>query len=180
MSTKCHQPLLRLVWERDKRMKNNRRVALVLFGTCAIALCPVIVRCQSSAQTKTPVNVDSQGIGAHGYDPVAFFTEGNANNGDPQWQSTYGGATYYFQSRSNRDMFDKDPHKYAPQYGGYCAMAMTMGRPEDVDPNYFVVHDDKLLLQRNEKAHMMFSKDLEGNHKKADANWAKLQEEASH
>jgi len=57
-------------------------------------------------------------------------------------------------------------------------MPLAMGRVEDADPNYFVVHDGKLLLQRNEKAHIMFAKDLDGNHKKADANWAKLQEEA--
>jgi hypothetical protein len=54
-------------------------------------------------------------------------------------------------------------------------MAMAMGKLEDSDPHYFVVHDNKLLLQRNAKAHMMFAKGLEGNHKKADANWAKLQ-----
>ena len=57
-------------------------------------------------------------------------------------------------------------------------MAMTMGKLEDVDPTYFVVHDDKLLLQRNEKAHLMFSKDLEGNQKKADENWSKLEQTA--
>ena len=55
-------------------------------------------------------------------------------------------------------------------------MVMAMGKPEDKHPHYFVVYDNnKLLLQRNEKAHMMFAKDLDGNHKKADANWAKLQ-----
>jgi len=45
-------------------------------------------------------------------------------------------------------------------------MAMTMGKLEGVDSNYFLVHDDKLLFQRNEKAHMTFSKDPKGNHKK--------------
>ena len=53
-------------------------------------------------------------------------------------------------------------------------MAMTMGKLEDVDPNYFLVHDSKLLLQRNEKAHMMFAKDPAANHKKADENWEKM------
>jgi len=157
-------------------MQSNRMISLLWLGLSGLALASVIARGQSSTQSKSLVNIDSQGIGAHGYDPVAFFTEGKANKGDSQWRSTFGGATYYFQSNSNREMFDKDPAKYAPQYGGYCAMAMTMGKLEDVDPIFFVVHDGKLLLQRNEKAHVMFSKDLDGNHKKADANWAKLQE----
>jgi YHS domain-containing protein len=160
-------------------MKTNGLLSLVLFGISALALSSVIVRGQSSAQTKTLVNVDAQGVGAHGYDPVAFFTEGKAVRGAPQWQSAYGGATYYFQSSADRGLFDKEPAKYAPQYGGYCAMALTMGKLEDVDPNYFLVHEGKLLLQRNEKAHMMFSKDPEGNHRKADQNWAELQQSAN-
>jgi YHS domain-containing protein len=159
-------------------MQSDRTVSLLLLGISVFALSSVIVRGQTSTQSKSLVNIDSQGIAAHGYDPVAFFTEGKANKGDSQWRSTYGGAAYYFQSNSNREMFDKDPAKYAPQYGGYCAMSMTMGKLEDVDPNYFVVHGDKLLLQHNEKAYMMFSKDVEGNIKKADANWAKLQQPA--
>ena len=160
-------------------MKTNRLLSLVLLGVSALGLSLVIVRGQSSAQTKTLVNIDSQGVGAHGYDPVAFFTEGKAVKGAPQLQRTFGGAIYYFQSSANRDVFDKEPAKYAPQYGGYCAMALTMGKLEDVDPNYFLVHEGKLLLQRNEKAHMMFSKDPEGNHRKADENWAKLQQSAN-
>ena len=159
-------------------MKGGKSTLAVL-GLCALVLVSaVVVWAHPPAQTKPLVDVDAQGVGAHGFDPVAFFTEGKASKGDPQWHSSYGEATYYFQSSSNRELFDKDPGKYAPQYGGYCAMAMAMGALEDSDPNYFVVHDNKLLFQRNEKAHMMVAKDLEGNHKKADANWAKLQQGA--
>jgi YHS domain-containing protein len=157
----------------------GRKSTLAALGLCALVLASAIVAWgQSPAQVKPLVDVDAQGVGAHGFDPIAFFTEGKASKGDPQWHSTYGGATYYFKSSSNREMFLKDPGKYAPQYGGYCAMAMAMGKLEDSDPKYFVVHENKLLLQRNEKAHMIFAKDLEGNHKKADANWAKLQHAA--
>ena len=157
-------------------MKGSGRSALASLGLCTLfLLSAVVAQSQSPAQAKPLVNVDAQGVGAHGFDPVAFFTERQASKGEPQWQSAYMGATYYFKSSSNRDLFEKDPDKYAPQYGGYCAMAMAMGKLEDSDPNYFVVHDNKLLFQRNEKAHMMFAKDLEGNHKKADANWAKFQ-----
>ena len=159
-------------------MRGTRSVALMLMGICAFVIGSNVVQGQSSAQRKSLVNIDAQGVGAHGYDPVAFFTEKKAIIGDPQWQSTFGGATYYFQSSGDRKEFERSPAIYAPQYGGYCAMAMTMGKLEDVDPTYFVVHDDKLLLQRNEKAHIMFSKDLEGNHKKADENWSKLQQAA--
>jgi len=136
----------------------------VVFGSARLA-----------AQAKPLVNVDPNGVGIHGYDPIAYFAEGKAVKGDPQYKSSFGGATYYFKSSVNKAAFDKEPNNYAPQYGGYCAMAMTMGKLEDIDPNQFLVHDGKLLLQRNEKAHMMFAKDPARNHKKADENWAKLQ-----
>ena len=160
-------------------MRSIRWAVLVFIAVGVVALTAVNAGGQSPTRTKTLVNVDAQGVAAHGYDPVAFFTEGKAVKGDPEWQSAYGGATYYFQSSADREAFDKEPARYAPQYGGYCAMALTMGKLEDVDPNYFLVHQDKLLLQRNEKAHMMFSKDQEGNHKKADEGWAKLQQSAN-
>ena len=159
-------------------MKGGKSTLATLSLYALVLVSAVVVWSQSPAPPKPLVDVDSQGVGAHGFDPVAFFTEGKARKGDPQWHSTYGGATYYFQSTSNRELFDQDLGKYAPQYGGYCSMAMAMGKLEDSDPNYFVVHDNKLLFQRNEKAHVMFAKDLEGNHKKADANWAKLQQAA--
>ena len=131
---------------------------------------------QLHGQAKPTVSIDANGVGLRGYDPVAYFTEGKAIKGDPKFTSTYGSAIYEFKSGENKAAFDKEPAKYAPQYGGYCAMAMTMGKLEDADPNFFLVHDGKLLVQRNEKAHMMFMKDPSGNHQKADQWWAKLQQ----
>ena len=155
-------------------MNSGRYTVLAFVVACVVALGLIGGASQLSAQTKAPVNVDTQGVGIHGYDPVAYFADGKAVKGDPQYQSKGAGATYYFQSSADKAAFDKEPAKYVAQYGGYCAMAMAMGKLEDVDPNYFLVYDGKLFLQRNEKAHMMFSKDPEGNRKKADANWFQL------
>jgi YHS domain-containing protein len=146
-------------------------VAVVLLVAMGLTPAPT----QVSGQTKPLVNADANGVGLHGYDPVAYFTDGKAVKGDPQYHSKYDGATYYFRSGDDKTAFDKKPERYVPQYGGYCAMAMTMGKLEDADPNYFLVYDEKLFLQRNEKAHMLFFKDPEGNRKKADENWSKLQ-----
>jgi YHS domain-containing protein len=163
--------------EEDASMRTAWESASGYLRACAVA----VILCASSsgvgAQTKPLVNVDDEGVGIHGYDPVAYFTEGKAVKGDSQYTSSYGGAIYHFRSNDDKLAFDKDPAKYAPQYGGYCAMAMAMGKQEDADPNFFIVHNGKLLLQRNEKAHMMFMKDPAGNHKKADEQWKKLQSE---
>lgn len=156
-------------------MKRDWYLTTTLHAALVVALGLLALGAPLAAQAKKLLNVDKDGVAVHGYDPVAYFLGRKAVKGEPQFQSSYAGATYYFQSAADKEAFDREPGKYTPRYGGYCAMAMTMGRLEDVDPNYFLVHDGKLLLQRNEKAHMMFGKDPAANHKKADENWEKLQ-----
>jgi len=160
---------MRTAWESANRWLRACVVAVILCAATSVV----------GAQTKPLVNVDSEGVGIHGYDPVVFFSEGKAVKGDPQYSSSYAGAIYHFRSNDDKLAFEKDPAKYAPQYGGYCAMAMAMGKQEDADPTFFLVHDGKLLLQRNEKAHTMFMKDPAGNHKKADEQWKRLQGDRS-
>jgi YHS domain-containing protein len=125
-----------------------------------------------SAKEKTLMNTDSDGVVLHGYDPVAYFTGNAAVKGDAKYKATYKGGTYYFVSDANRKLFKKDPAKYAPQYGGYCAM----GQLEDADPKMFTIHSDKLLVQRNEKAHQMFRSNPDMLPQKADQQWPALVE----
>jgi YHS domain-containing protein len=160
--------------EKGISMKRESFVAIRFLALPLFLLVLLAGGLLSEAQEKKPLNIDKDGVAVDGYDPVAYFTEGKAIKGDPQNQSSYAGAIYYFQSSADKEAFDKEPSKYVPQYGGYCAMAMSMGKLEDVNPNYFLVYDGKLLLQRNEKAHMMFVKDPAVNHKKADDNWEKM------
>jgi YHS domain-containing protein len=159
-------------------MKRESHVAIRVLALLSFLLGLLAAGSPSAAQEKKkkPLNVDKDGVAVHGYDPVAYFAKGKAIKGDPKNKSSYGGAIYYFESNADKEAFDKEPSKYVPQYGGYCSMAMTKGKLEDVDPNYFVVHDGKLLLQRNEKAYMMFEKDPAANHKKADEEWEKIQQ----
>ena len=93
-------------------------VAVVLL----VAMGLTLGAAQVSGQTKPLVNADTNGVGLHGFDAVAYFTDGKAVKGDPQYHSKYDGATYYFRSGDNKAAFDKEPERYAPQYGGYCAM----------------------------------------------------------
>ena len=90
------------------------------FVVCVVALTAVGACGQPSARSKALVNVDPHGIGA-------LFTQRKATKGDSQRHRTYGGATDYFQLSADRDAFDGAPAKYAPQYSGYCVMAVTTG-----------------------------------------------------
>ena len=103
--------------------------------------------------TMANVNVDSQGVILKGYDPVAYFEQGKPVKGNPAIESTYQGATYLFASAADKADFDKDPAKYAPQYGAFCAYGVLLGVMADVDgPNAFTVYKGKLYVCGNQTA----------------------------
>jgi YHS domain-containing protein len=84
------------------------------------------------------------------------------------------GMTWYFLTDENRDLFATSPEKYAPQYDGYCAWAMTEARKARVDPEVWKIANGKLYLQCSKAAYEKWSRDISGNIKKADMNWLKV------
>lgn len=150
---------------------------LLLIATALIQGCAAHVVPMSPAQISTIQNVDKNGVGLSGYDPVAFFTEGKAVKGIPHYQShdaKYGEATYYFSSADHKSLFDLNPQKYAPHYGGYCATAMSMGKLEEIQVEFFVIHNDRLLMQHNRMAKMVFMQNPDERLAAADKNWPGL------
>lgn len=88
----------------------------------------------------------SWGKAIRGYDPVAYFTEGKPVEGDSAFTYKWMGATWRFASAENRDSFAARPEKYAPQYGGYCAWAVSQGYTASTDPQAWTIVDGKLYL----------------------------------
>src|SRR4029077_20730351 len=131
-------------------MINRRRLAATL------SLFLMAGAAAAGGEEPTRVSADWNGVVLQGYDPVAYFTQNSAVKGARKYKATYQGGTYYFASATDEKLFKHDPAKYAPQYGGYCAMGVAMGQLEDVNPRMFTIHNDKLLVQHNEKAHQMF------------------------
>jgi len=130
----------------------------------------------STASAKNLVNVDKNGVGIKGHDPVAYFTDNKAVKGNAQFQSNFNGVTYYFASAENKAAFDAKPTKYEPQFGGFCAWAVSRGYTASIDPNAFQIVNGRLLLQYSLGVRKDFSADTEGNLKKADANWPSIVE----
>ena len=94
------------------------------------------------------INVNEQGVAIQGYDPISYF----ANNpvvGNPQITSSYRGAIYYFSSEENKAQFEATPEQYIPQYGGFCAVAVSEGKLVPVNPETYKVTDGKLYLFYN-------------------------------
>jgi len=106
-----------------------------------------------------------------GYDPVAYFTRGKPVKGNSDHTVEYKGATWKFSSAKNRLAFAGMPEKYAPQYGGYCAYAVSQGYTASIDPEAWTIVDDKLYLNYNKDIRAKWSRDIPGNIEKANANW---------
>lgn len=123
------------------------------------------------------VNLDKNGVALQGYDPVGYFTDGKPVKGLPEFTADYKGAKYQFASADHRDMFQKDPSKYEPQFGGFCGYAASINKLATIEVDYFQVLNGRLILQHNKKAWDLWHKDVEGNLKKADGNWPTLSQQ---
>ena len=117
-------------------------------------------------------------LAIHGYDPVAFFTDGEARLGDAQYSVAHGGVAYRFVSEENRKMFEQNPSRYLPQYGGFCAYGVALGAKFDGDPRVFAVRDGKLFFNLSRQIQKTWEEDLDGNIRQADDNWSKIRDAA--
>lgn len=118
-----------------------------------------------------------KGVAIRGTDPVAYFTEGKPVQGKAEFTHKWGDATWQFSSAQNRDLFAKNPEKYAPQYGGFCAWAVSQGYTASTDPNAWKIVDNKLYLNYNSAVQWGWEKDISGNVTKGDKNWPGLAKE---
>ena len=112
-----------------------------------------------------------KGVAVGGYDPVAYFTAHKPVMGKGDISYAWKGATWRFASEKNRDAFKADPEKYAPQYGGYCAYAVSQGATAKGDPKVWTVVDGKLYLNLSPGVQKRWENDIPGYIKAADKNW---------
>lgn len=114
------------------------------------------------------------GVALKGHDAVAYFKEGKPVKGSKEFQHQWMGATWFFKDAANRNAFAKEPEKYAPQFGGYCAWAVSRGYTADIDPASWKIVEGKLYLNYNRQAQQMWEQDIPGNIKKGNENWPRL------
>lgn len=117
------------------------------------------------------VNASSNDIAISGYDTVSYFTKGMPTKGSNDYTAAYNGAIYQFSSADNRDLFKADPHKYAPQYGGFCAMGVALNKKLDTDPTAWHIRGDKLYLNYNKAVQKKWNTDIPGYIETAQVNW---------
>ncbi|MFO0858736.1 MAG: YHS domain-containing (seleno)protein [Phycisphaerales bacterium] len=128
----------------------------------------------NGAPPRQLLNVDEKGVAIMGYDPVAYFTQGKPVQGSMEFARMYQGATYYFASKENKDLFESDPAKYVPEFGGFCGYAASINKVSPINPMYWQLVDGKLVLQHTQKAFDLFNKDVPSNYTRAQKNWPGL------
>ncbi len=106
-----------------------------------------------------------------GYDPVSYFTDSVPTKGKAEFVADYKGAKWYFASSKNLALFNSNPEKYIPQFGGYCAFGMSRGYKADTQPDAWTIVDDKLYLNYNVKVREEWNKKQAELISKAAANW---------
>jgi hypothetical protein len=124
------------------------------------------------------VNTDASGLALKGYDPVAYFVDGKPVPGLVTLQYEWNGATWRFAIAANRARFIADPAAYAPQFGGYCAWAVSRKYTADTDPDAFDIVDGKLYLNYSRLVQLRWTVSRQDNIRKAEQNWPKLTEPA--
>lgn len=144
-----------------------------------IAMVAILTASVTLAQDKKAHNIDNSNIALQGYSPVSYLDLGLAQKGTKQFKSEHKKVAYYFTSAEQKNLFDKDPEKYLPQYGGFCAFGIYAGAKFRVDPNNFIVKNGKYYLYLNDievDARQLWL--AEKNHSNlvaiADKNWKNL------
>ncbi|MGJ8655863.1 MAG: YHS domain-containing (seleno)protein [Akkermansiaceae bacterium] len=110
-----------------------------------------------------------------GYCPVCYIAADKANMGDAKFTSELKGMRYQFVSAKTKAMFDADPTKFLPEYDGYCAYGMSLGKKFESDPTTYTVVDGKIYLNKNAEVKELFAKGTEGLIVKADKEWASME-----
>lgn len=148
-----------------------RQMICAAATAAALVLAPAARSEEPKFQGKYLVNVNAQGVILDGYDTVAFFTDGKPVAGSPAFQSRYQDAVYYFASAAHKALFDGNPEKYKPQFGAWCAYAVSLGRTAPIDVNTFSIVDGRLVVQHNARAVKGWNENPAGNLAKADMYW---------
>lgn len=129
----------------------------------------------SSAHALEPINKTLfGGLAVKGYDPEAYFQAGKPVKGSKEFSYIWQGATWLFATAQHRDQFVAAPDRFAPQYGGYCAWAVSQGYTADIDPEAWKIVEGRLFLNYSPKIQARWQADLTNLVNAADHHWPDL------
>lgn len=154
-------------------MQLSRRIACGLISIMAATL--VLPIPPSAADDAAPKDLR---VALQGYDPVAYFTDGEPRKGAPEFWAVFDGTVYHFATAGHRALFAQDPDRYAPQYAGYCTGAIAAGMTKvEADPQAWVITEGRLFVFFARDDLVDFDKTKVETIRAADTNWRQMQAE---
>ena len=148
-------------------MRTNLFLAAAVAGFAATLTIPATAHAAEAPVYTGILN----NVAVSGYDPVAYFTDGKPVKGNAKFATNYKGAEFRFASANHLAAFKANPAKYAPQYGGYCAWAVSQGYTASADANVWKIVGGKLYLNYNQEIGQKWSKNIPGFIASANKNW---------
>ncbi len=144
----------------------TRRKTLALFATApvAYALTPGLALAKEPEVFQNPIAIN-------GTDPVGYFSDGKPVPGSAQNKLMWKGAEWQFANAENAMAFEAEPERFAPEFGGYCAYAASLGYLAPTIPEAWTIHEDRLFLNASLRARELWSQDIPGNIVAGRKNW---------
>ncbi|MFK8083573.1 MAG: YHS domain-containing (seleno)protein [Granulosicoccus sp.] len=141
-----------------------RLLAVVAIGFASLTTTGMALAAEpvNTLEKKGLFGYKPSGVAIRGYDTVAYFTQGAPVEGLESLSTEWEGATWQFSSQEHLELFEADPTKYAPQYGGYCAYGVAKDGLVKIEPENWTIVDDKLYLNFDEKVQRLWEKDIAG------------------
>jgi YHS domain-containing protein len=143
--------------------------AVVMTVAAASYFAPSANGAQSAINT-----LGTNGVAIKGYDPVAYFTEGAPHKGKPEFTVMHNGVKWRFASAENKALFEANPEKYIPAYGGYCAFGVSQGYLVKIEPDAWSIRNGKLYLNYDKSVQKKWARKPATYIKQADKNWPGL------
>ncbi|MCH9650670.1 MAG: hypothetical protein K0U98_20715 [Deltaproteobacteria bacterium] len=150
-----------------------------IVGVALFALVSGAALASDAVSTSNGLTAAGGPLAIHGYDAVSYFESDAPQRGLAEFSTKHGGAVYRFASRANLRQFVRNPSKYAPRFGGFCAYGVSVGKKFDGDPLVYKVVDGVLYFNLNPEIKKTWLEDVPGNIAKAKKNWPEIRDKAA-
>jgi YHS domain-containing protein len=154
----------------------NRFNRKFLFLIVCVGIAAALASC-GKTETALGFNTDTNGVALRGFDAVAYFAVETAVKGDGKYEYVWNGAKWLFSSEENMKKFQASPETYAPQFGGYCSLAVSEGYTADGDPEAWKVVDGKLFLNYSKQVRQKWEENQTERIEKGSSNWQKFKQQ---
>lgn len=141
----------------------------------AAMLGPLLTLCGPGLAEQS-INATADNVAINGYDTVAYFVDGKATKGASDHEAVWQDVRWYFASDEHRKLFEADPSRYAPQFGGWCAAGVAAGHLYSVDAETWTIVDGKLYLYYNREIADKWRQDRGENIARAEKAWSEQAE----